>query len=329
MAVGLVPCHLAMVSVVGFLYGIFFVLFCASVYLLIQRQQRLNAGSAPGKPVYLTMPFIGGMLLFMSVTPHWIVVVYRSFEAFIYYKAGSDPYDFYANQMNASYMAETAFSIIVPLLADAMLIWRLWLIWDHNRVVIIAPIVVLVGAIAAGIGALAIESMRQQPQVSNWMTSCYAASVAINVYCCALISRRLIAVVSKSHSVSGAIMSRVLAIFIESASLYVSWMIISFALYETQNGVREALVPMAGIAFMLINVRVGMGYTNQEHSTSHALSDLSASSSSRTHNQSQAAAPIAVHMTHSVSGDMDAQSHISEEKVGEVLPPQRVDVSAV
>lgn len=71
MAVSLVASFLALLSVLGFLYGIFFSLFCASTYLLIERQRQLNE-AAPARlrrPVWRTVPFVASILLFATVTP--------------------------------------------------------------------------------------------------------------------------------------------------------------------------------------------------------------------------------------------------------------------
>lgn len=69
----------------------------------------------------------------------------------------------------------------------------------------------------------------------------------------------------------------ILAIFIESAALYVVFMLIyigvyaSGAIWEVAFG--EMMVPITGIAFTLINVRVNLGFMWKREEPSHSLSE--------------------------------------------------------
>jgi len=57
---------------------------------------------------------------------------------------------------------------------------------------------------------------------------------------------------------------KVLAIFVESAIIYTAWTIFFFITYQFQSNIQffaiDVYPSMAGISFMLINVRVGLGW---------------------------------------------------------------------
>ena len=132
-------------------------------------------------------------------------------------------------------------------------------------------------------------------------------------------------VVSRSLLIAFRLLQRVLATIVESAALYTyvsrvthivllnagalhrSYTVFFFGTYEAENNIQytavDTLCPIAGIAFMMINVRVGLGWAQRAHPS------LSSGVSSRRHDQSFAQSyamrPVAVDISKVVQSHDD------------------------
>jgi len=140
--ISLVSANLAAGFLESFFYGLFFLLFCTSTYLMAQRHRHLSLGSrmTVSTASLLRNPlFVIAILLFILITAHWVLVVYGSFMAFIYYESGTSPSDFYANLSTPSQIGRTTIFAITLLIADAVFLYRLWVIWERNKYVMIFP----------------------------------------------------------------------------------------------------------------------------------------------------------------------------------------------
>ena len=61
---------------------------------------------------------------------HWILTVYRLFQAFVNYRGGTDALFFYANVAFASEVGKTALLVSTVLVSDAMIVRTLG--YAHN-----------------------------------------------------------------------------------------------------------------------------------------------------------------------------------------------------
>jgi len=272
---GLVGMNLASISVSGLLYGIFFVLFSASTYLMARRQNRLISVHSGGRFRAFKNPFqISGILFFATITGNWVVIVYRSFEAFLYYQGGSMPAEYYIATPESEVL-KVGFMLGTVVIADAMLVYRLWVIYARNRYVILFPLFTFAASVGLCIAILIRlkESASLIAAARILLEGCWVCSVCTNLYCCVMIAWRLyrassltaqLLMQSETRSVY-----RALLIFIESAALFVGWEIIFMICYKfSTRGYPTFLIEdtwpiVCGIAFMLINIRVGMGYTTE------------------------------------------------------------------
>jgi len=89
---------------------------------------------------------------------------------------------------------------ILPMISDAVVVWRAWVLYDEQRLAMIAPIVLLVGTIGSGIGFLGFSSSEKVNIVGgiggsvirqNTFISFSALSLATNVITTALIIYKL------------------------------------------------------------------------------------------------------------------------------------------
>ncbi|KAL6299347.1 hypothetical protein BKA93DRAFT_608471 [Sparassis latifolia] len=281
--VSLVSANLASVFFSSYLYGIFFILFCASMYFMARRHSELSAaGSIVNRSACKDPLFIGGVGFFITVTANWIIIVYRAFMAFVHHKNGTMPTEYY-NIMNASEIVKTAIWLSALVISDAIIIYRLWVIWNRNIHVIIFPVSAFLGSVVCSVAVVYKlarfqlgRSIFDTDEVDAWVESDWVLTMCTNLFCCVFIAWRLWRIHSRALPFIERPQSRglywILAVFIESAALHVGWTILFMVTYETDANlgffIEDTWPPVSGIAFMLINIRVGMGYAMHAQSSS-------------------------------------------------------------
>ncbi|THU83765.1 hypothetical protein K435DRAFT_843915 [Dendrothele bispora CBS 962.96] len=275
MSLPLVSVNLATVAIESFLYGIFFVLGVTGVYLQIDsHRRRAYSPHRNGFKVDLLFKnpmFIGAISISATVTAHWICTVIRLFDAFVNFENGSKPLEFYADLSQLTEVVKTGFLMATLVIGDTMIIYRLWVIWGHNPYVVIFPLMTLVGLTVCGIG-ITYQFTQYFPgldvfnsDAGRWITSDCVFTLCTNLYSTVMIALRLWkaekSLADAAIVRSGMGMNDVLVIVVESAAVYTSWNILFFASYQSGSNLQFNAVDcwpeMAGIAFMLINVRAG------------------------------------------------------------------------
>ncbi|KAJ6537814.1 hypothetical protein B0H19DRAFT_1078934 [Mycena capillaripes] len=117
--------NLAGLAIDGFLYGVYFVLYISSTFLLIQR-----ATGAHASPFFRSTIFVTGLILFVAVTG----------------------VPFFDDNSQITTTIQNGFAALAILTSDGIIIYRLWIVWAHNKYVIILPILTTLGlAIALGV----------------------------------------------------------------------------------------------------------------------------------------------------------------------------------
>ncbi|KAJ7205523.1 hypothetical protein GGX14DRAFT_644768 [Mycena pura] len=89
--------------------------------------------------------FLGVTALFAMITVHWILVIYQAFLAFVHLGNASIENAFYEDYAQGPEVAKETLVFSVAFLGDALVAYRLWIIWGKNRLVMIFPIFALVG----------------------------------------------------------------------------------------------------------------------------------------------------------------------------------------
>ncbi|KAJ6612840.1 hypothetical protein B0H10DRAFT_2050643 [Mycena sp. CBHHK59/15] len=109
--------NLAVVAIESLLYGMYFVVFFASMYLLLRRH---DISRAPSKynPVFRSTVFISAGILFLVVTGHWIITVYRGFLGFIYFQ----PTRFFDDNSQLTETLSDVFMALSILIGDCLIV---------------------------------------------------------------------------------------------------------------------------------------------------------------------------------------------------------------
>ncbi|KAJ7199435.1 hypothetical protein GGX14DRAFT_661986 [Mycena pura] len=166
-------------------YGMYFVLFFASMYLF------LNHGAGSESSRSKSVIFISSCSLFLAVTANWVLVVYRNFFGFIFFEGGNGANVFFNDFAAVSQIVQNVFLGLCVAFGDSMIVYRLWVVW-LNKWIVIPPIMTLLGLLS----------------FISWKL--YKISQA---------TKGLIIVSSRRS------LARVAAIIVESAAIYTTWVI--------------------------------------------------------------------------------------------------------
>ncbi|KAJ7747165.1 hypothetical protein DFH07DRAFT_1062778 [Mycena maculata] len=250
-------------------YGMYFIISVISMSLIFERTR----GSGKYLPLFRSAVFISGGALFIAITGNWVANLLRIFSGFIYFQKGLGASIYFDND---SVVAETVSDVFLSLsvaIADAMIIYRLWVIWSYNKVVIIIPVLSLMGFIASciiTIQATARIATNAEVQIALdvGLTPVTVFTLLTNLYCTALITWEIWRITSNCVPIGGSKLWHFLAIVVESAAIYTSWVIYYVACHQLNSNLQfmalDGLTPVAGIANALIHVRVGLGWTVEQ-----------------------------------------------------------------
>ncbi|KZO99442.1 hypothetical protein CALVIDRAFT_561301 [Calocera viscosa TUFC12733] len=249
----------------SFFYGIFFTLFCLAVYVLANPQngRRMN------------IPFlISTGLFFCLITLYFIVRWMRAYVAFITFsrEEASGAIAFLSEVSEWHVAVSTSLWAVTGALADLMLIYRLWLVWDRSYYVVILPLIMCLGSLVT-VFAVVYEVSHAEltttyaTAITNWAYAFLSLGLAQNFIVTGLIVLKIwrINMGVRGHTSTVSSLWPVMAVLLESGSLYSGCVMITLITYVTQNNgsavMTDLIVPVIGITFMLIIVRVGLGFS--------------------------------------------------------------------
>ncbi|TFY69100.1 hypothetical protein EVJ58_g603 [Rhodofomes roseus] len=313
-------------------YGIFLVLASASIYFHISRACAARQNHRRGNAATLGPIFVGSILVATTVTGHWITTIIRLFDAFVTYNGGNTPLEYYASVWFSTETAQNTFLISTLILCDCMLVYRLWVVWSYNYVVAALPACTELGLCVAGPVAIYQQTLVRgsifAETLTHWVNACYAFTFATNIYSTFGIAYRVWSARQRTNPFGGHSLTDVLVTMVESAALYASYTILFLGTYEAKSNLQfftiATVCPIAGIAFMLINVRVGLGWA-QRATPDQSSSGLSFGRGGTTHGtaaDSFALRPVTVDVTtvvHQDMGDDLEQSRVKTDYSADAL----------
>nr|GAT55385.1 PX domain protein [Mycena chlorophos] len=268
------------------LYGIYLVLFVTSVYLFIHNTRvpgRAAGTKASGLRKFLTVlkrpMFMASLVLFILATAvrhlslgvamligafsqSFVLSVDKVFEGFIVHAAEAEAY--LANIATTNEAVDNVCIALALVIGDAMIIYRLWAVWQ-NRWVVGVAILSLTGMAASLIASIVKATQGGLISGDSTLNPATVFSLITSVYCTALIWYRLYTV----GSAAGRLVSwedslvRYAIIFAESAGAYTCWQI----LYATLHflNINPQIIPLTtqpsvlGAVNALMHVRVAIG----------------------------------------------------------------------
>ncbi|EIW53016.1 uncharacterized protein TRAVEDRAFT_53433 [Trametes versicolor FP-101664 SS1] len=271
--------NLALACIESLLYGMFFVLAMTSLAVLVGRHTN-RASSFSGRSftsdrIWTSPLFVATMFLLATVTSHWLITVRRVFDAFVYYEAGQDPMAYYLTVEAPTQVIGTAFVVATVIVGDIILTYRIWTVWDRRWALIVFPTLCTLAYTALGVSMVQLFAS-YEPNESIFMSAARhrviptsALTLATNLYGTGMNDSISDMVEQQGYEAQSHVrrcgaQSLRLVIFIESAAFYTFWtlfFVVSFSANSLLEQFAFHCIPAAtGISFMLIVVRVGLGF---------------------------------------------------------------------
>ncbi|KAL1760046.1 hypothetical protein FB107DRAFT_270440 [Schizophyllum commune] len=138
-------------SIQSLLFGTYLTLALAMFYLLRHRRAGWASTSTTRHPTKGRL-LVGLCILTTTLTGHWISLVIRSFQAFIYWHGGQQASMYYVESAGSIGIVRFAFHGANGLISDAFVISRFFIIWDYSKPMVVFPLVCLAGFSVTAIG---------------------------------------------------------------------------------------------------------------------------------------------------------------------------------
>ncbi|KAJ7686381.1 hypothetical protein B0H17DRAFT_1072126, partial [Mycena rosella] len=264
--------NLATLVLESCLYGILLLLFISTIYFLAT-QRTLAGNSRTAKHNFTSLVFIGVASLFIVVTAHWTIVIYQAFFAFIHLGNAVAEDAFYADLSQLSEIMKITLFFTSSLIGDALVIYRLWIIWGRHHYIMIFPMCSLTGGLVTAIG-ITYEFTKWEPRLRGapfyaesrpWTATGFILTLMTTLYTTTFIASRILRANKIRTSSENGMMS-FLTILVESAGLQMIWMCFTAITQCVRSDAAfiafsDTLPVIIGIANLLIHARVGLGWS--------------------------------------------------------------------
>jgi len=175
---------------------------------------------------------------------------------------------YFGNLGNWKEVTRTGVYVGLTAVADSLFIYRCYVVWGRNKYIIILPIFLLLGSLTSGIGIEVTIGTEQSglfaTSLAHWATSFFSVSLVQNILTTLFIIYRIWRVNMNVSKLGGSrSLWPVMAVLLESGAIYSGTLFVLLMTYASgsfsQYIALDMLVPIIGIVFNLIIVRVGLG----------------------------------------------------------------------
>ncbi|KAF7316557.1 hypothetical protein MIND_00175000 [Mycena indigotica] len=248
------------------LYGTFLVLCFVTAFL---RYSRYSASDRPKFSAIAWNPVVlSTAALLVVCTAHWAISVFRFFKSVSRAtNAPSTSFLIYLEECAVVAQAVNNFLTLLTIwIGDAVLIYRLWVIWNRNPRIVVFPILLWVGIIIVG---CFLTFVFFQPadkfgetfqRYHGWFTANWALTTSVNIYCTGFSAWRIWSACRASGAMAAKPFMSVLVILVESAVFLAAWAIFFVITYQTSSPLEVLIVDVQGVIIgnvnMLIHIRV-------------------------------------------------------------------------
>ncbi|KAH8105362.1 hypothetical protein BXZ70DRAFT_1043500 [Cristinia sonorae] len=265
-------------------YGIYLVTFGLCVNVLLFSEHTRPGGDR--KYRLLSPFFIVALLLFIIATLDEALLLRHVLDAFIWYKgAGGAKAEFadisyWVNVMKTvCYVAQTS-------IADAMLIYRCYIVYGRNRMIAVGLSVLWLACMVCEAFTCYIEftlhsdTFLNSSKLSPFITALLSLTLALNLLATSMIVYKIYTILgqsahyfvsSRGEGRSGGGLRRAMRIVIESGAMYSVAVFVFFVVYlagnNAQYGVSDCVVQVIGMAFNLMIIRLDQGRTIEAHTS--------------------------------------------------------------
>ncbi|KAI5893806.1 uncharacterized protein SCHCODRAFT_02622787 [Schizophyllum commune H4-8] len=270
-------------SIQSLLFGTYLTLALAMFYLLRHRRAGW-ASTSTARHSTKGRLLVGLCILTTTLTGHWISLVIRSFQAFIYWHGAQQASMYYVESAGSIGIVRFAFHGANGLISDAFVISRFFIIWDYSKPVVVFPLVCLAGFSVTAIGTTYAYGVFD-PSIPETLTSLHhwrlaraVPSLSINFYCTALVVWRLAHIRRQTmdHGISQSIKTA-LIIVVESAALNTTVILLSQIMYDVDNVstyfLTDCVPYISALTAILIHARAVISNATGANITGRELQD--------------------------------------------------------
>ncbi|KAJ7726152.1 hypothetical protein DFH07DRAFT_853132 [Mycena maculata] len=270
MSLSLISVNLTTLALSTLIYGAYAVLFFISMYLLVGKYDSTHTShkSRQDGSIFKSLVFVSAILLFITVTAHWITLVYRAFLAFVVLQDGTEAEIFFGDQTQPSAVVSNSILALAILIGDAVIIYRLWVVWSYNKLVLVVPAFTLFAfTIVSSVSTY--TTWRNSDVFANpWLKIDTVLTLITNVYCTAFIAWKIWTITRITMPSDGSNLRHFLIIVVESAGFYALWAVLFVIAYEFKSNLQLTIIltspAVVGLVNALIQTRVGLGWTSEQ-----------------------------------------------------------------
>ncbi|KAG2747200.1 hypothetical protein P692DRAFT_20737735 [Suillus brevipes Sb2] len=263
-------------SLEGILYGFSVLMFIGTIWALTYncRMQDINRPLA-----------VVAVLLLILSTAHMVVDIIRVEYGLVKYRDTypGGPSAFFADVSQNTYVIKHSFYIMQTLLADGVVIYRCYVVWQSGLVIIL-PCVLWCSVAVTGVYAVyscsqANSSTIFAEMLAQWVTAFIASTIATNLLSSGLLAYR-IWTIERAVSMLRASKSNVMPIMrvlVDAAILYTVVLFIALVCFVCLNNgvvvVVDMAMPIMSIAFYMVLIRIAIYRNTPSYlSTTHGIS---------------------------------------------------------
>ncbi|KAF8890965.1 hypothetical protein BD779DRAFT_1438076 [Infundibulicybe gibba] len=247
------------------LYGIYVSLFFEAVFIMLKKGK---VKTTPSKIFFWT-----SVTIFILSTIHISLNLFRVLKAYVWLRGVMAPTEYLLDLSRWDIIMKNTVNAVTTWLADFLVIYRCFIIWNNNYYIIIFPTLLVLMSIASN--TIALYQFTQVPfgtffgpSLVHWINIIYALAFVQNSITTGLIAwkiwhqeRHFVALGMRSLNPRASLFP-ILRIIVESASIYLLELLVLIILYALKhNGqfvLEEAVVPTVGIVFTIMTVRLAM-----------------------------------------------------------------------
>jgi len=290
----------------GILYGLSILLFIGTVWSLTYKRHKQD--------INLPILIVAVLLLILS-TAHMIVNIVRVEDGLVTnrYEYPNGPSEYFADVSQKTYVIKHLIYVLQTLLADGVVIYRCYVVWQSVWIVVL-PIILWCSVAVTGI--IAIYSVSQASTgdgifvkaLAQWVTAFFASTIATNLLSSGLLAYRIWIIqrgVSGVNNTSRNTVMPVVRVLVDAAILYSAALLTALILFVSGNNGQDAVVDMAmpimSIAFYMVLIRIALN--KKQHNYVSTQSSISiprravTSEAEQERAQQYAMKPLQVHVS--------------------------------
>jgi len=242
-------------------YGVYLVVFATAVYF----RKRATKGLTP------SLVIVVAFLMFAICTAHIAINLRRLIEGFILTQTKPQTLAYFYQFNDPLNVAKQFLWIFNNILADCVLVWRLWVVWNGNLYVCIGPIILLLGTTGFGLATAESFAIVKKgdtifiKKLSERALGQYSLTLANNLIITGLIAGRVWYLTRNIRGLAMPVQkrySRVILMIVESGMVYAFCQIIQLSFYAAKFPglyfVADSFIQIFAIVPTSIIIFVGM-----------------------------------------------------------------------